>query len=219
MKITDLTMTIEEGMITFPVPWHPFVEITQMGRLEYEKRETRKITLGTHTGTHMDAPRHFVVGGQTVDKVPLEQLCGMATILDFTHLPTFHEITKDEIVEKLAGKTPERVVLHYGWDKNVKNNTYYVEHPFLSPEAAQHLIDIGVRLIALDAPMPDDPKNGKGTCNDSPIHHIVLGSGCILVEYLVNVGSITSEEVELIVLPMKIKDGDGSPVRCIAIER
>lgn len=219
MKIIDLTMTIQEGMITFPVYWHPFVEITQMGRLEYEKRETRKITLGTHTGTHMDAPRHFVVGGATVDKIPLEQLCGPALKLDFTSLPESHEITKDELIKKLNGRKPTRVIMHYGWDKNVLNNKYYKDHPFLSPEAAQYLVDNGVRLIALDAPMPDNPEHGKGCATDSPIHHIVLGSGCVLVEYLVNVGEISKEEVELFVLPLKIKDGDGSPVRCIAIER
>ena len=120
---------------------------------------------------------------------------------------------------KINGRKPERVILHYGWDKNLKNNKYYKAHPFLSNEAGQYLMDIGVRLIALDAPMPDSPKNGKGTENDSPIHHIVLGAGAILVEYVVNIGEISKEEVELIVLPMKIKDGDGSPVRAIAIER
>ena len=67
-------MNIEEGMQTFAAHWHPFVEITQLGRHGIENRESRKLTFGTHTGTHIDAPRHFIPGGQTVDRVPLE-LC------------------------------------------------------------------------------------------------------------------------------------------------
>ena len=58
-------MTLEEGIMTFPVHWHPVFEITQLGRFHVEGRETRKLTLGTHTGTHVDAPRHFIAGGTT----------------------------------------------------------------------------------------------------------------------------------------------------------
>ena len=68
-KIIDLTITIEEGMTTFPVYWHPFVEVTQMGRIGIEGRETKKIIIGTHTGTNLDAPRHFIENGITIDGV------------------------------------------------------------------------------------------------------------------------------------------------------
>ena len=66
-KIIDLTITNEEGMTTFPVYWHPFVEVTQMGRIGIEGRETKKIIIGTHTGTNLDAPRHFIENGITID--------------------------------------------------------------------------------------------------------------------------------------------------------
>ncbi len=218
MKFIDLTLTIEEGMITFPVHWHPMVEISVLGRLDYEKRETRKLVLGTHTGTHMDAPRHFIKGGRTIDQISLEQLCGKALLLDFSDAPEYHEVSKNELKSKLAGRTPKKLILRYGWDKNILNNDYYVAHPFLSEEAAQFLIDIGLELLAQDTPMPDNPKNGKGTANDSPNHTILLGNDCVLVEYLINLDQIKTTEVELFVLPLKIKDGDGSPIRCMARE-
>lgn len=66
-NIIDLTFPIHEGMTTFPVHWHPIVEISVLGRHGIENRETRKVLLGTHTGTHMDAPRHFIPDGMTVD--------------------------------------------------------------------------------------------------------------------------------------------------------
>ncbi|MFK7968382.1 MAG: cyclase family protein [Rickettsiaceae bacterium] len=211
-------MTIEEGMVTFPVPWHPLVEITQMGRLNYEQRETKKIILGTHTGTHVDAPRHFIKDGMTVEDILLEQLCGPALLVDFSYLPEFYEITKKDIIDKLNNKKPKKIILRYGWDKKVHTNDYYVSHPFLSTEASQYLVDIGVKLVAQDTPMPDNPKNGKGCPIDSPNHHIFLGNNCILVEYLINLDKISKEEVDLFVLPLKIKGGDGAPARCIVIE-
>lgn len=66
-RIVGLTFPIHEGMTTFPAHWHPFVEVSVMGRHGIENRETRKVVMGTHTGTHCDAPCHFVPGGKTVD--------------------------------------------------------------------------------------------------------------------------------------------------------
>lgn len=217
-KYIDLTFPIHEGMTTFPVHWHPFVEITILGRHGIENRETRKILLGTHTGTHMDAPRHFITDGATVDQVPLDVLIGPALVLDFSHARPFQEITKDEVAAALGASRPERVILRYDWSDHWGTGIYYSDHPFLAEDAARFLVDQGVRLIAMDTPMPDNPKNGKGTANDSPCHKITLGKDVILVEYLCNLRSITRPQVELIVLPLKIRDGDGSPVRCVVIE-
>ncbi|RWX22697.1 cyclase family protein, partial [Rhizobium leguminosarum] len=96
--IIDLTMTLREGIMTFPVHWHPVVEITQLGRFEVEGRETRKIVLGTHTGTHVDAPRHFVPKGTTIENTDLDIYYGPARVLDFTHLPDKTEITREMLV-------------------------------------------------------------------------------------------------------------------------
>jgi arylformamidase len=217
-RIIDLTLPIHEGMQTFPVHWHPFVEITQLGRLGIEDRETRKVTLGTHTGTHMDAPRHFVRGGKSIDEIELDQLVGAATVIDFSQVPERTELGVADMERALAGRRPERLVLRYDWSDKVGINAYYTDHPYLSEAAAQWLIDNGVRLLAMDTPMPDDPRNGRGTCKDSPNHKIILGSGAVIVEYLTNLRQLSRPEVFLVVAPLKIREGDGSPVRCFAIE-
>ena len=92
MKIIDLSLPIEEGMMTFPTHWHPVVEVTVLGRHGIEGRETRKIVLGTHTGTHADAPRHFIPNGGTIDEIPLEILIGPASVADFTDCRALQEI-------------------------------------------------------------------------------------------------------------------------------
>src|SRR5262249_15569778 len=214
----DLTFPIHEGMQTFPTHWHPFVEITQLGRHGIENRETRKLVLGTHTGTHVDAPRHFIPNGATIDEVPLEQLTGRATVLNLSNAKCFREISANDIATAAADRPLDRVVLRFDWSDQIGTMAYYSDHPFLSEAAAQWLVDRGCRLLAMDTPMPDDPRNGRGCVKDSPNHKILLGNGVILVEYLTNLRAITRSDIMLVVAPLKIECGDGSPARVFAIE-
>ncbi|HEY1658173.1 MAG TPA: cyclase family protein [Candidatus Sulfotelmatobacter sp.] len=219
MKIIDLSLPIEEGMMTFPTHWHPVAEVTILGRHGVEGRETRKLVLGTHIGTHADAPRHFIPGGGTIDEVPLEILIGPATIADFSGCKALDEIDVPDLKQKLGNKIPTRLILRTGWSQYFGNMKFYNEYPFLSENAAQWLVDNGVRLIAMDTPSPDNPAHSRGTAKDSPNHKVLLGAGVILVEYLTNLKSLSVPEVELIVMPLKLKGCDGSPARCVAVER
>jgi arylformamidase len=219
MRITDLSLTIEEGMMTFPTHWHPVVEITILGRHGVEGRETRKLVLGTHVGTHADAPLHFIPKGKGIDQVPLEVLVGPARVLNFAPCQPLQEIDVPQLKEKLGGKVPERIILRTDWSEHFGQMSFYTQYPYLSENAAQWLVDHGVRLIAMDFPSPDNPAHSRGTAKDSPNHKVLLGAGVVLVEYVCNLKSLTSQDVELVVLPLKLKDCDGSPVRCIAIER
>jgi len=217
-KIIDLTMNIKEGMQTFPVYWHPFVEVTQLGRHGIENRETRKIVMGTHTGTHMDAPRHFIKNGATVDQIPLEQLVGKATVINFSGASDFQQIEVDDLKKAIGSHSLERLIIRFDWDIKLGTNQYYTDHPFFSEEACRWLVHNGCRLIALDTPQPDNPQNGRGSKKDSPNHKILLGNKVIIVECLVNVREIKESEVMLVVAPLKITEGDGAPARCFAIE-
>ncbi len=217
-RIIDISYSLHEGMTTFPVHWHPFVEITQLGRFGIEDRETRKIVLGTHTGTHCDAPRHFVPNGRTVDSLSLEVLIGPATLVDFSTLAHSTELTKQHFVKALGERIPPRLILRFDWDRYWGSLKYYENHPYFTNECAQWLVDCGVKLIAMDTPQVENPKNGRGSGNDSPVHKIMLGAEVVFVEYCCNLASIKSREVELIVLPMKIREGDGAPVRAVVIE-
>ncbi|MRR08048.1 MAG: cyclase family protein, partial [Deltaproteobacteria bacterium] len=186
--------------------------------LDTEQRETRKIVLGSHTGTHCDAPRHFIAGGLSVDQLPLEVLMGPARLVDFSDVRAFQEIDAAELEERIGVYCPERIVLRYDWSDNFGLQNYYSDHPFISENAAHWLVGKGVKLLAMDTPMPDNPKNGRGSPNDSPIHKIMLKNGVVLVEYLTNLRELKKKNFELIVLPLKLSGADGSPVRCVAVE-
>jgi kynurenine formamidase len=217
-RIIDLTYTISEGMTTYPSYWHPMVEITQLGRHHIEERETRKIVLGTHTGTHIDAPRHFVPNGGTIDKLPLELFVGPAVILDFSYAKPLQEIQTEDFKRAIGEINYGRIVMRFDWSKHWGTLKFYHDYPYISESAAHWLIDHGVKLLAMDTPQADSPRNCKGSGNDSPIHKILLGANVIMVEYLCNLQALTKKDIELIILPMKIQEGDGSPARCIAIE-
>lgn len=205
--------------MTFPTHWHPVVEIGILGRHGVEGRETRKITLGTHTGTHTDAPLHFIPNGRGIDEVPLDVLVGPATLLNFTPCQPLQEIDVPHLKAKLGGAVPQRIILRTDWSDYFGQMSYYNQYPYFSENAASWMVENGVRLIAMDVPSPDNPAHSRASGKDSPNHKVLLGAGVVLVEYVTNLRALSRPEVELVVLPLKIKGGDGSPARCIAIER
>ena len=209
-KLIDLTYSIEEGMTTFGKPWHPVVSVTKLGRIEIEGRETRRISFGTHTGTHIDAPRHFIEKGHGVDEIPLETLIGPVTILDFSFLGENEQVTK-EMLEKC--KISERVLFRFGWGKHWGTKKFYEGFPYFSMAAAEYLISKKVILIGMDTPSPD----GLGKDLDCPVHKLLLGQGVALLEYLAGLDKIKDLEGWIMTaLPMKIKGADGAPARvCI----
>lgn len=221
-KIIDLTYLIEEGMTTFNAYWHAPVEISQLGRYGFEGRETRKILFGTHTSTHVDAPRHFVKQGQSIEAIPLDKLIGPVTILNFSYLSSHskNRYVTGKMLSKL--ELAKKVVFKFGWGKYWGDKKFYQNYPFFSPEAACYLVDKKVELVAMDTPSPDDPHislKGEvlGSPQDSPVHKLFLENKVILVEYLANLDQVKEyKNWNLSVMPLKIKDADGSPARvCI----
>jgi len=208
-QIIDLTYVINEQMITYPTPWHPKVSVEQLGRLEVEGRETRKLTLGTHTGTHIDAPLHFIKNGKTIERIPLEKLVGDITIIDFSNFKDNQQIT-EEILSKLP--ITKKMLFKFNWGRFWNTSNFYKNHPYFTEEAANFLVLKNVELIAYDTPSPDDSRNTKDV--DSPIHKIFLKNEIILVEYLANLDQIkNNEDWQIVVAPLKVEGADGCPAR------
>tara|TARA_X000000950_G_scaffold286150_1_gene394184 strand:- start:2834 stop:3508 length:675 start_codon:yes stop_codon:yes gene_type:complete len=215
--ITDHTILIEEGMTTFPVYWHPFVEITQLGRHGIENRESRKITLGTHTGTNLDAPKHFIDGGSSIEEVSPEILLSEAFMINLSKKEKRAEINIKDL-DQIKGEKYSTLILFFDWCKYLGKKNYYVDHPYLSEEAAEFIVEQGIKLIGMDTPMPDNPENGKDSINDSPIHKILLSNNCLILECLQNLKKIKENHFTLFVAPLKIKGGDGATSRVFSIQ-
>ena len=219
-RVVDLTHDIREGMTTFPGPNHPRVEVTVLARHHLEGRATRRLVLGTHTGTHVDAPLHFLPDGGSVDQLSLESLVGPAHVVDLSDAEPLEAVDVERLRAALGGRPQHpRVLLRYGWSHRFDTESYYVDWPHLAEEVCPWLVEHGVRLLGMDTPSPDDPRLGFGSERDSPNHHVLLGAGVILLEYLANLDQLQSPDVFLVALPLRVAGADGAPARVIALER
>jgi kynurenine formamidase len=216
-RIVDLSYQLHDGMTTYPVHWSPPFEISQLGRHGIEGRETRKFMMGTHTGTHVDAPRHFIPNGKTIDQLSVQIFVGPATIVDFTYARPLQEMQVADFEKALGMRRVERLIMRFDWSDHWGGLNFYTQQPYISEGAGQWLADRGVKLLGMDTPQADSPKNGRGSERDSPVHKILLGSGVIKLEYMTNLRELRAVEFELIALPLKIRESDGAPVRCVGI--
>ena len=214
MKIIDLSFVIENGIPTCGTPWHQTVKLEQMGTIDTVGRNTHSILLGSHTGTHMDAPYHFVKGGRTIESTPLETLCGPISVIDFSRFKAGDVVQYDDVKDL---KVTERMLFRFDWFKHWRTGDYYKAFPFFSEEAVSFLMANGIKLLAMDTPSPDDTKNIDSI--DSPNHKALLSKDIIIIEYLNNTDQIDlTKKHTLVALPLKLKGSDGSPSRVILFE-
>jgi arylformamidase len=211
-KIIDLTHPLENGMIKFNAPWHLNTEISELGKISEVGRNTKKVVMSSHAGTHMDAPLHFVENGLSIDKIDLNTSVGDVIIIDFSNLVDNTPITKGMIEKFEVG---HRTIFKFGWSEKWNTKEFYNNYPYFTTEAANWLVQKGVRFIGLDTPSPDDSRTIVHSQDDSIIHKIFLENGVILAEYLnmTNVHEYTGWKI--IALPMKILGSDGAPARII----
>ena len=223
MKIIDLSMTIQPGMYMPKSHWHPQVEFTVMGTHAKEGRMTRKIQVGTHTGTHMDASLHFLPKGDTIDNVPLDKVVGPAQLVDVSFVEPRHAITPDDLKKGIRGSrgnkdtiVESRVVIRTGWvEKAYGKDSFGKDKPYFIKETVRWLLDQGVNFLLTDTPDPDSEEDfvfGKA----APIHVLLFENGITLVENIANADQLP-EFFTIIALPLKLEGCDGAPARIIAM--
>ncbi len=217
-KVIDLTMPLEDGMITYPTASHHRFESSIVGRIEVEGRETRKFTMGSHCGTHVDAMRHFEKEGMTVDQFPLDALVGNAKVINLGMLEPGSVIGVDHLKHHFSDKQ-EKVVLRTDWSRFWNTKQYYNDWPYLTKDATEFLIGQDIELLALDFPSPDSAYFGNECSLDCPNHKLLFSEKIILVEYLTNLASLTSDNIYLMVSPLKLIGFDGAPARVTAYSR
>ncbi len=217
MQIYDLTFDIETGMPSCGTPWHQKVEISPLGKICDVGRNTHRILLGSHSGTHMDAPCHFIENGSSIERLDTYLMWGKATAIDFRSKGSGSVVTLSD-VQTIHVK--ERLIFVFGWYHKWKTNEYYNGFPYFETNAVEYLINKGMKVMALDTPSPDDGSaiQEKGR-SDSPNHMLLLKNNVMIIEYLNNTDVLHhGREYEIVALPLKIKDSDGSPARVLIRE-
>jgi arylformamidase len=184
-------------------PGDPPVVVERVARVEAgDPAEVSRLQLGTHTGTHVDPPAHFLPGGVTVDQLPLDVLVGPAVVADLTGVPSIDPGALESL--GLPAGTV-RLLLKTGREAGG-----IAGGGALSSEGARWLVDRGVLLVGADT-LSVEP----GT-DAYPVHRTLLGAGVVIVEGL-DLASVAAGPYQLVCLPLRITGGDGAPARAVLI--
>ena len=203
----DLSRPLHPGMPVFPED--PEVAFSPAAALE-PWRVTR-LSLGTHSGTHIDAASHYIPGGSTIDAYPLERFVLPARVVPVA-------AGEDQAIEwpDLAAALPDSlegaaVLLHTGWDRHW-GSPRALRHPFLSEAAAAGLVDRGAGLVGTDALNVDATEGGT-----THAHAALLGADVLIVENLTGLEALDPGRSYLCAfVPLRIEGADGSPIRAFA---
>ena len=212
MKIIDLTQTLSDKIPTFPGSPHP--TFIPWENIKEDGYNLEGLFLSSHTGTHMDAPHHFLEKGTKIHEISLEKLVSEAALIQ-CRKSSNQSITKADIqkFEKKHGKIENfsSVIFYTGWQRNLQKKYYFTKNPGLSVSAAKYLASKKISLIGIDSPSIDLGKDSKFS-----VHQIFAKKGMLIVENLANLNNIKLPTFHLVILPLKLKNATGSPVRVIA---
>ena len=214
-KVVDLTMEVSSE--TTPSPIYPKPTILPWTKINTHGFNSDVMILATHTGTHLDAPYHFINEGEKLHTIDPSNLIGNAVMLNLATLKARHRITRDDLqsAEAAIGNRIEKgemVIVKTGWEKYNKEPQYLTEFPGLDKDASQFLVERGVSLVGIDAINVDHPDD-----HDFPTHKSLYSNGILTVKNLCNLDSISTPRFVFVALPLKLKDATGSPIRAIAM--
>lgn len=215
MKVIDLTHTYETGQLAGNPERHPSVKLTPMGKLEEAGCNTSSLLLGSHTGTHMDAPFHLIGNGDTIDCIDLTYCTGDVTVVD---LRTFKSNESVQVSDLTDIRITSCMLFVFGWDKYFGTAKYSESWPYFTLDAIKHLVAHGLKLLVIDTLSPD--RKATGSENDYEVHKYLFNHGVNIVEKITNTESVDfSKHYSIAALPLKLKNLDGSPCRVILIEK
>jgi arylformamidase len=212
MRIYDITVPLSAKTPTYP--GDPKTEISDWSSLA--KGDAANVSLlhfGSHSGTHVDAPAHFIPGAGRVESLPLDVLIGPAQVVE---LPVDRASVDEEFVTATVRPESRRVLFKTRnsafWSS--QGNRFQEQYTYVDLAAARKLIAMGVRLVGIDYLSVE-----KFQQHDHETHHALLSQGVIILEGL-NLTDITPGIYELICLPLKIAEGagDGAPARVVLRE-
>lgn len=208
MRTYDITLTISPDLPTWP--GDPGIEIQRVEKIEDgSNANVSRVDMGVHTGTHVDAPFHFLQDGITVDQLNLNLLTGRAYVL---HLPGVDVITAEVLEEAQIPPRTRRVLFKTSnsdlWAK--EGSVFNTDFVGLSDDGAEYLVRRGVKLVGMDYLSVAPYKESR------PTHERLLEAGVVIVEGL-DLSEVTQGRYTIYCLPLKIANSDGAPARAILI--
>jgi len=208
LKIYDLSLKISNSL-----PYYPGdPEIRVEPKLIYAEKNANVLSLhlGTHSGTHIDAPFHQIDGGKTLDDICLDMYMGEAV---FIYIPKDDDETiTDGDLKKYDIREDDIVIICTGWQDNKYKDNYFKGFPYFTEKAADFFISRKIKCLGADIPSVDGPGSG------GVFHKKILSAGIGIIEALINLKPLAGKRMFFSALPLNIERGDGSPVRAVAVE-
>jgi len=212
-KATDLTHHLRNGMPIYPGDPSPTFE--KYSTLQKDGVNLTRLTMGSHTGTHLDAPRHFIQAGIGIDEIPPDKLIGEAYVADLSKNPIGSGITAKDLRHELEGKIArdDIVVVYTGCSEHWGDESLNRGYTYLTEDAADYLVSKKVRAVGIDFLSVENFKAPEPVTLKT-----LLGNGIFIIESLNNaVKQFVGKRILMICMPIKLKDGDGAPSRVVAV--
>ena len=196
-------------------PGDPAPAFVAYATIDKEGVNLTKMTLGSHTGTHLDAPRHFIQGGIGIDQIPPDKLVGESYVADLSSKPMGSGITALDLRQKLEGRVSadDIVVCYTGCSEHWGDEAVSRNYTYLTGEAATFLVSKRVRAVGIDFLSVEKFKAPQPLA-----HKTLLGNGIFIIESLSKaVKQFVGSRILLVCMPIKLQDGDGAPARVVAV--
>jgi len=196
-------------------PGDPSPSFESYSTLQKDGVNLTKITMGSHTGTHVDAPRHFIRDGIGIDRIPLNKLIGEAYVADLSKKPIGSGITSKDLRRELETEiaSDDIVAIYTGCSEHWGDKSINRDYTYLTEDAADYLVSKKVRAVGIDFLSVE-----KFKATEHLVHKTLLGNGIFIIESLSNaLNQFVGQRILMICMPIKLRDGDGAPSRVVAV--
>jgi kynurenine formamidase len=216
VRVVDLSIPIDGSTPIYPGDPEP--RVCAARTIARDGFNVSRLKLGSHSGTHCDAPVHFLEDGLTLEQLPLERFVGPGVVVDATGLEPRGVIGWDRLAPHAEGLQPGAIVLlHTGWDARRRDPSYF-EHPYLDGDACGRLLALGVRTIGIDAINLDETPADELDRATFRCHAAIARAEGVIVENLANLQALYGIRPPLVsVLPLHLPRADGAPTRAVAL--
>jgi kynurenine formamidase len=211
-KIIDLSYTISSNMLVYPDTEQPSFQWIK--RVSSEDVNLTRVTMLVHTGTHVDAPKHFFDNVPCIDEITLDSFFGTCKLFRYNKKPASQEITLEEVQRSGFDLNQGDIfLLATGIEAFAETREYNFIYPFPSEKLIHWLISKKIKAYMTDATSVDPVG-----MESSPKHRLLLGAGIPIVENLCNLGQLPEEKPFIVcALPLKLDGREGAPCRAVAI--
>jgi arylformamidase len=207
-KIFDVSVPITNGGLVYPgnpdIHIEPHSELSKGG-----SSNLSRLSFGSHTGTHVDAPRHFLEAGTTVDRLPLNVLIGPAKVLAFGD--DVMSVTVSHL-QNVSLSGTERVLIRTRNSGFLDDHEFHKDYTYLAPDGAEYLASLGVKLVGVDYLSVEQFRSGHHRT-----HRTLLERGIVIVEGL-DLSQIAPGEYQFCCLPLRLEGLDGAPARAVLMK-